>query len=136
MDNFDWLDQVPADDGTFTAHLRDAVRTQVAAATPPQQGLTVDKMRPKLEWIDRDFVPQQPPTSILAPWWPQASNVNDWLTGPPGRPQAEDDPAYKRRLEGTMPLPGVRPATEMESYNRLMGNAPWIVDLARRLNSK
>jgi hypothetical protein len=119
-------DYHPAAKGSFTDYLR-AIHNNVDLTGAP-----IDQMRPKLNWIDKNFVPVQPPTSILAPWWPQANNVTDWLTGPPGRPQATDDPAYQRRLEGTIPYPSVRRATEDERYNALLNNAPWLSNLLSR----
>lgn len=100
---------------------------KVVPNKPPQQ---IDQMVPKLIWRDPDFNPKQPPSSILAPWWPTADRVSDWLTGPPGRPQAEDDPAFRRRFESvTHYLPGVRYATPEESRQQLLNNAPWLANL-------
>lgn len=81
---------------------------------------SIDEMRPNLLWRDPNFNPVQPPSSVLAPWWPTADRVSDWFTGPPGSPQAVDDPAYQRRLEGTIPLPGVRQATPREAQNAML----------------
>ena len=108
----------------------------VAPRPPAQTQLTVQTMRPHLNWIDPAFVPQQPEGSILAPMIPTASRVVDWFTGPPGSPQAQDDPAYVRRLEGTVPLPGVRYATPEEVFQNRLMNAPWLARLLNKLDPR
>jgi hypothetical protein len=51
-----------------------------------------------------------------------ASNANNMLTGDPGMPHVENDPAYVGRRYNTMPLPGVHPYTGNTEKRKLWQN--------------